>query len=185
MREAIDILDDEPIIGVMVAIMQSHYGVRLMLHVDIGKQLAFDISDENMAALLSHEAVKSHVLYIGLRNILMDSHASCKRETYGDDEITWRNNSKAMAEKKLAAMLAGEIRSNSSGPRVSSLSPIDAEARRLARVAVYAHAKAKGVTDKEKIAVAIAKYAAKPETIATATANVAAAKALVTDDIDL
>lgn len=156
-----------------------------MLHVDIGKQLAFDISDENMATLLGHEAVKSHVLYIGLRNILMDAHASCKRETYGDDEITWRNNSKAMAEKKLAAMLAGEIRSNSSGPRASSLSPIDAEARRLARVAVYAHAKAKGITDKEKIAAAVAKYAAKPETIATATANVEAAKALQSDDIDL
>lgn len=153
-----------------------------MLHVDIGKQLAFDIDP---ALLTKHQNVIDHVMYIGLRNILMDSHASCKRELYGDDEIGWRNASKAMAEKKLAAMLAGEIRANSSGPRVSSLSPIDAEARRLARVAVYAHAKAKGVTDKEKIAAAVAKYAAKPETIATATANVEAAKALQSDDIDL
>jgi len=155
------------------------------MRVDIGKQLAFDLTDADIVALAHHRAVHDHVWYIGLRNILMDSHASCKRETYGDDEVTWRNNSKAMAEKKLAAMLAGEIRSNSSGPRVSSLSPIDAEARRLARVAVISAAKAKGVTDKEKIAAAIAKYAAKPETIATATANVEAAKALVTDDIDL
>ena len=156
-----------------------------MLHVDIGKQLAFDLDDAAIAQLESHEAVRNHMRYIALRNILMDCHASCKKEDYPNDEVTWRNNSKAMAEKKLAAMLAGEIRSNSSGPRVSSLSPIDAEARRLARVAVYAHAKAKGVTDKEKIAAAIAKYAAKPETIATATANVEAAKALVTDDIEL
>ena len=156
-----------------------------MLHVDIGKQLAFDLDNQQVMDLIGHKNVHDHILYIGLRNILMDSHASCKRETYGDDEVTWRNNSKALAEKKLAAMLAGEIRSNSSGPRVSSLSPIDAECRRLARVAVIAVAKAKGIMDKEKIAAAIAKYAAKPETIATATANVAAAKALVTDDIDL
>ena len=152
-----------------------------MLNVDIGKQIGFELSDENMAALSAHENVKTHVWYIGLRNILMDSHASAKRELF-EDEIAWRNASKAMAEKKLAAMLAGEIRANSSGPRMSSKSPIEAEALRLARVVVYAAAKAKGQTDKAIIAAAIAKYAAKPETIATATANVAAKASLVVDD---
>jgi hypothetical protein len=155
------------------------------MQVDIGKQLAFNLSDADIVALAQNRNVHDHVWYIGLRNILMDSHASCKKEDFPDDEIGWRNASKAMAEKKLAALMVGEVRSNSSGPRASSLSPIDAECRRLARVAVIAAAKAKGITDKDKIAAAIAKYAAKPETIATATANVEAAKALQSDDIDL
>ena len=152
------------------------------MQVDIGKQLAFELTDENIVALAHHRNVHDHVWYIGLRNILMDSHASCKREDYPDDEIGWRNASKAMAEKKLAAMMLGEIRSNSSGPRVSSKNPVEAEALRLARVVVYAAAKAKGQTDKAIIQAAIAKYAAKPETIATATANVAAKAALTIDD---
>ena len=167
-----------------------------MLHVDIGKQLAFDLDDAAIAQLESHEAVRNHMRYIALRNILMDCHASCKKEDYPNDEVTWRNNSKAMAEKKLAAMLAGEIRSNSSGPRVSSLSPIDAEARKLAKAIILPKqkdaaqiekwAKSFNMTElKDILAEAIKRYAAKPETIATATANVAAAKALVTDDIDL
>ena len=152
-----------------------------MLNVDIGKQIGFELTDENVQAIMAHDNVKNHVLYIGLRNILMDSHASAKRELF-EDEIAWRNASKAMAEKKLAAMLAGEIRANSSGPRISSKSPVEAEALRLARVVVYAAAKAKGQTDKAIIQAAIAKYAAKAETIATATANVAAKAALTVDD---
>ena len=152
-----------------------------MLHIDIGKQLGFDIDDETYAKLFAHANVRAHVDYIGLRNILMDSHAGCKREDF-DTEIEWRNASKAMSEKKFAAMLIGEVRANSSGPRMSSKSPIESEALRLARVVVYAAAKAKGQTDKAIIQAAIAKYAAKPETIATATANVAAKAALTVDD---
>lgn len=155
-----------------------------MLNVDIGKSLSFQFDDSQIVALSQHRNVLDHVWYIGLRNILMDSHASCKRDEF-ESEIQWRDASKAMAEKKLAAMMIGEIRANSSGPRASAKSPIESEALKLARVVVYAAAKAKGQTDKAIIAKSIADYAARPKTIATATANVAAKTALVADDDDL
>ena len=174
-----------------------------MLHIDIGKQLGFDIDDETYAKLFAHANVRAHVDYIGLRNILMDSHASAKRELF-EDEIAWRNASKAMAEKKLAAMLAGEIRANSSGPRMSSKSPIEQEAIKLARVYILGKLREKPeliesyrlalkcpaeYSEKEVKNVAIHARAQRPDVIATATANVKAASELIaaqsTDDLGL
>lgn len=151
---------------------------------NIGKGLQFDIPEDAWKRMLSHDAVKDHCIYIGAKNILTDCHASVVRTDFESDK-DWQDAKLALVNKKWAAMLEGDIRANSGTVRQSSLSPIDAECRRLARIAVLSVAKAKGITDKEKIAAAIAKYAAKPETIATATANVEAAKALQSDDIDL
>ena len=106
-----------------------------MLDVNIGKALLLSFDDETVEKLLSFPTVKDHILCIGLRNILMDAHSACKAEDYPNDEIGWRNASKAMAEKKLAAMLTGVARSNS-GTTVVRLpsDPVGAEAMREARV---------------------------------------------------
>lgn len=87
------------------------------MQVDIGKALAFDITPEQIEQMLSHETSRDRILYIGLRNILMDSHASAKRDDF-DTEVEWRNESKAIAERTLAGLLAGEVmRRNARAPK--------------------------------------------------------------------
>lgn len=87
------------------------------MHVDIGKALAFDFTPEQIETMLSHQASKDRILYIGLRNILMDSHASVKRDDF-ETEVEWRNESKAMAERALAGLLTGEVlRRNARAPK--------------------------------------------------------------------
>lgn len=87
------------------------------MHVDIGKALAFDISSEQFDQMLSHEASRDRIMYIALRNILMDSHASVKRDDF-ETEVEWRNESKAMAERTLAGLLTGEVmRRNARAPK--------------------------------------------------------------------
>lgn len=94
-------------------------GVVKMTQVNIGKgiELAVDLSKLN-------EAVLAHVVYIGLRNILMDSHAGVTADKSDNVEA----ESRAVAEKKLAAMYAGEVRSV--GTRTGD--PVKAESIRLA-----------------------------------------------------
>jgi hypothetical protein len=87
------------------------------MQVDIGKALAFDITPEQIEQMLSHETSRDRILYIGLRNILMDSHASAKRDDF-NSEVEWRNESKAIAERTLAGLLAGEVmRRNARAPK--------------------------------------------------------------------
>lgn len=171
-----------------------------MLNVDIGKALAFDITPEQIETLLSHDAVKSRILYIGLRNILMDSHAGQSRDKF-DSDLAWRDGSKAVAEKTLTAMLAGVVREKSSTPRTSAMTPLMAEAVRLAKGVILPKQKdtvqmAKWAisfeleckTDDERKAVlieAIKRYAAKPSTQELAQKNIDAKAALIVDDLDL
>ena len=63
-----------------------------------------------------------HVIYMGLRNILMDSHASIKKD---DDDC--RTKSMAIVNKKLDALYQGIIRIS---PEPSS-DAVEGEARRL------------------------------------------------------
>ena len=169
-----------------------------MLHIEIGKCLAFDFTDEQVAIMKSHQLVADRLFELGLMNKVKDSHASCTRERFNSD-IAWRDGSKAVAEKCVAALLRGEIRANGTGPRVSKANPIEAEALRLARVAVHGNKKAKLVAwatsfglphgtiehDKAIVDEAIKRYAAKPSTVETATAIVAAKGEIVSDDLDL
>lgn len=73
-----------------------------MTQVNIGKTIALDV---DFAAFPQN--VLDHILYIGARNILMDAHAGVTKEEAGDDMIP---QARAVAEKKLAAMYAGEVR---------------------------------------------------------------------------
>lgn len=72
-----------------------------MLNVNCGKDIEVEIDVAKLPA-----NVMDHVIYIGLRNVLMDSHAGVTKDkstdVYGD--------SLAIVEKKLAAMYAGDIR---------------------------------------------------------------------------
>ncbi len=163
-----------------------------MATVDIGKGIQLDV---DVDSLKTRDAVFGHVVYIGLRNILMDSHAGVKRDECESD-ADYRAKSRAIAEKKLAAMMEGTLRAKGAGTqRASAADPVTAEALREARVFVGKKAKGweKGTDSaiawltaiadkighelpdepngndwKELVAAAIAYRAAKPESIATA-----------------
>lgn len=90
------------------------------MQVAIGKGITLDVDYERFNA-----AVLQHVIYMGLRNVLMDSHASHTKDADGDDYVA---NSQATAERKLEAMYNGEVRAV--GTREGD--PVKAEAVRIA-----------------------------------------------------
>src|SRR6516162_4884036 len=90
------------------------------MKVNIGKGLEFDVDTSRLNA-----AVLEHVQYIGLRNILMDSHANHTKDADGDDYVEL---SRLTAEKKLDSMYNGEVRTASTREG----DPVEAEAVRIA-----------------------------------------------------
>lgn len=65
------------------------------MDVNVGKGITLSVDTDAMP-----EAAMAHVVYIGLRNILQDAHA-------GESD---REAARALAEKKLAALMRGEVR---------------------------------------------------------------------------
>lgn len=144
------------------------------MQVNVGKNIELNIDH----AALPQNAL-DHVIMIGLRNVLMDSHASITADEYpdaGEREAAAR----AMIDKKLAALMSGEVRV--SGSRESD--PVRAEALRSASAVIVTALKKAGKIKKtadvdskllrEKAAELVA---SKPEFMATAQATVAARKA--------
>lgn len=108
------------------------------MDIEIGKGLKINIALPWLGFPGQLEAAAAHIVRIGARNVLMDSHANIKREDYPEgDEGTaaWRDASLAQAMKKLDALYKGEVRANAT-TRVSSVDPVEAEALRMARVFV-------------------------------------------------
>jgi hypothetical protein len=68
-----------------------------------------------------------HVIAIGLRNVLMDSHASVTREQYGDNV---GDAKRSVAMKKLESLYAGDIRANAT--RTRTVDPIRRRAVQMA-----------------------------------------------------
>lgn len=76
------------------------------------------IGDSDLPIFMGlHDTVR-HVFYIGLKNILQDSHASVKETDYKTD-ADWRAAKSGRAQKKLDAIYAGDVRmvAASSGSR--------------------------------------------------------------------
>lgn len=95
--------------------------------VNIGKGIELETPDTFTAE------VTAHIMKIGLRNILMDSHASVTADKVGADGDV-KAESEAVARKKLDALIAGDLRT--SATRISD--PVKKEAMRLAIAAVEA-----------------------------------------------
>jgi len=104
--------------------------------VNIGKDIELNVDVTKLP-----ENVRAHVEYIGLRNILMDAHASVTKESSANVYA----DSLAVAEKKLAAMYNGEIRVASS----RTGDPVRALAIKLATNAIVADWTAKNPTRKK------------------------------------
>jgi hypothetical protein len=77
--------------------------------------------------------VHEHIVRTGLRNLLMDAHASATAKTDPDNYIT---RSREMAEKKLASLYAGVIRAQTIGGPKTASDPISQVIMRLARKAI-------------------------------------------------
>lgn len=142
------------------------------MKVNIGKGIELDIDTSKL-----NESVMAHVVYIGLRNILMDSHAAITKESDGDN---MQANAEAAAMKKLDAMYNGEIRV--AGTREGD--PVRAEAIRLGTADVTAAYRAKGIKPdpkkvRELVVANVGRWMEK------AAARVAEAKALRSDASDL
>lgn len=108
---------------------------------EFGKAGMLDVKLEEMPT-----AALEYILAYGLKQVLTDAHSSAKTP----------DEAKALTEKKLAALMRGEVRMQSS--RTSD--PVLAEAKRLAKAAIEAAMKAKGIKAEAKaIADAVAKIA--------------------------
>jgi hypothetical protein len=95
------------------------------MRVQIGKGIELDVNTSKFNA-----TVTEHVMYMGLRNILMDSHANHTKDADGDEYVTL---SRETAQNKLNALYNGEVRV--AGTRSSD--PVATQMRALA----IAHAK--------------------------------------------
>ena len=147
------------------------------MQVNVGKGITLDVDVTRLGFAPESELspVALHVIYLGVRNPVMDSHAGITKES-GVDYVA---QSRAQATKKLESMYAGEVRA--AGTREGD--PVKAEAMRLAIKAVQAAIRKAGkkVSDydtkalREKAATVVDKFMAQAEK------NVAEAKAIEVD----
>src|SRR5262245_15124546 len=94
--------------------------------VAIGKGIALDVDVTRF-----NREVNDHIVRTGLRNLLMDAHASATAKADPDNYI---NRSRELAERKPAGLYAGVIRATG-GPKTAP-DPISQVITRLARKAV-------------------------------------------------
>lgn len=147
------------------------------MDVNIGKTITLQVNVNDLPA-----NALEHVIYIGLRNVLMDSHASVTKETNPDDIVAV---ARAMAEKKLAALMSGDVRVTSTRERVGD--PVKVEAIRIAMApAKTALVKAGNAKPDGKAirAKAILLVSANPAYMSLAQKHIDEAKALGLDAVD-
>lgn len=146
------------------------------MNVNVGKGIELSIDHTALP-----ESALNHAIMIGLRNILMDSHASITSEQY-PDETERDAAARAMVDKKLAALMSGEVRVASTREG----DPVRAEAMKMAISAVNAKIRKAGKKPADYEAKAIREAATKlvtPELLATAKARVEQTKAVDTGDL--
>jgi hypothetical protein len=96
--------------------------------VAIGKGIELDVDVTRF-----NSEVQVHILRTGLRNLLMDAHASATAKADPDNYV---KRSREMAEKKLASLYAGVVRAQSFGGPKAPTDPIAMVILRLVRKAV-------------------------------------------------
>lgn len=140
------------------------------MQVNIGKGIELAID----ATALPANALE-HVIRIGLRNVLMDAHASITEKEF-PVESERQDAARAVAEKKLAALMAGDVRvAGTRGPRAGD--PVSAEINVMARKAIIAACKAQKVdpAQVENFAQLVADYRTANEAALRKAAEIAVA----------
>jgi hypothetical protein len=103
--------------------------------ISIGKGIEMEVP----AFTTLTDEVREHIIRVGWRNVLMDSHASMTAEKANGGDV--QALSRDMAQRKLEALMRGEIRTSTA----REVDPVKAEALRLATVA----SRNKGKNEKE------------------------------------
>lgn len=145
------------------------------MEVNVGKGIICNVDHT-----ILQPQVLEHVIYIGLRNILMDSHASITDKEY-PDATERQAAAEAMVDKKLEAFKRGEVRVQSTREG----DPVRAEALRMAIDIVKAKIKKAGKKVADYEAKAVREAALKlvtPELLAQAKARVDETRAVGTDE---
>jgi hypothetical protein len=95
----------------------------------IGKGIELDVDVTRF-----NSEVHDHIVRTGIRNLLMDAHASATAKADPEGYVT---KSRELAEKKLASLYAGIIRAQSvGGGAAKPTDPVSAVIMRLARRAI-------------------------------------------------
>src|SRR5678816_3050772 len=101
--------------------------LELTMLIAIGKGIELEVDVPRF-----NDEVRDHVTRTGLRNLLMDAHASATAKADPDNYI---NRSRELAERKLASLYAGVVRAETIGGPKAPTDPIAMVIMRLARKA--------------------------------------------------
>src|SRR5262245_11394084 len=96
--------------------------------VAIGKGIELEVD-----VIRLNNEVRDHVMRTGLRNLLMDAHASATAKA---DPQGYVQKSRELAEKKLSILYAGVVRAQTIGGPKTASDPISQVIMRLARKAI-------------------------------------------------
>jgi hypothetical protein len=110
----------------------------------IGKGIELDVD----VARFNSE-VHDHIVRTGLRNLLMDAHASATAKA---DPENYIKRSREMAERKLASLYAGVVRAQSFGGPKASTDPVAMVILRLARKAVISRPEVAAASNADRLA---------------------------------
>lgn len=114
-------------------------GVAIM-EINIGKGAG--TMEVDVAALKAMPAVSDYVWLYGLKQMLSDAHSAVTAKTDPDEEVR-RGKKRALAEKKLASLMAGEVAATR-----TATSPVEREMRAMAIEDLRPKLAAVGVTVK-------------------------------------
>ena len=112
--------------------------------VAIGKGIELDVDVSRF-----NTEVHNHLLRTGLRNLLVDAHASATAKADPDNYI---KRSQAMAEKKLASLYAGVVRAQTIGGPKTATDPISQVIMRLARKAIVSRPEIAAASKADRLA---------------------------------
>src|SRR5262249_8688507 len=112
--------------------------------VAIGKGIELDVDVTRF-----NSEVHDHLLRTGLRNLLMDAHASATAKA---DPANYIKRSREMAEKKLASLYAGVVRAQTIGGPKTASDPISQVIMRLARKAVISRHEVAAASNADRLA---------------------------------
>jgi hypothetical protein len=106
------------------------------VNVDFGRGIKREV---DLASLPKN--VLERALYLGIYNMGKDAYAAATEKANPGD---FREKSAVMVDRKIAAMISGDLRVNAGGPRESD--PVRSEARRLCVAKIKSGLAKKGVT---------------------------------------
>jgi hypothetical protein len=112
--------------------------------VAIGKGIELDVDVTQF-----NSEVHDHILRTGLRNLLMDAHASATAKADPDNYI---KRSRELAEKKLASLYAGVVRAQSLGGPKAPTDPVAMVIMRLARKAIASRPEVAAASNADRLA---------------------------------